>query len=119
MVKVGGDVEVLVGGKQVEKISLPSIPRRVREQVSNMGETVTEGREGERWEGGGRRKEGGGRRGERGRRGEGGREEGGRKGGGREEGEGGRVRGWREGGREGAEEKVVKFAQVGGILAYC
>ena len=62
MVKVGGDVEVLVGGKQVEKISLPSIPRRVREQVSNMGETVTEGREGERWEGGGRRKEGGGRR---------------------------------------------------------
>ena len=46
MVKVGGGVEVLEGGEQVETISLPSIPRRVRVQVSNMGETVTEGREG-------------------------------------------------------------------------
>ena len=63
-------MEVLVGGEQVETISLPSIPRRVRVQVSNMGETVTEGREDERWEGGrvrgreGRRE--GGREGERG-----------------------------------------------------
>ena len=48
--KVGGGVEVLVGGEQVETISLPPIPRRVRVQVSNMGETVTEGRKGERWE---------------------------------------------------------------------
>lgn len=43
--KVGGGVEVFVGGKQVETISLPFNPRKVREQESNMGEAVTAGRE--------------------------------------------------------------------------
>lgn len=45
MVKVGGEVEVFVGGKQVEMICLPFNPRKVREQDCNVGEAVTAGRE--------------------------------------------------------------------------
>ena len=43
LVKVGGAMEVLAGRRQGERSSLPSTPRRTREQVSSTGETVTTG----------------------------------------------------------------------------